>query len=102
MGASVFCLGHLQTSLQAVRFVCARMHPPPLVMPSKFDRETRANILTPTAGMIKLDRDHDRLHMVFSIYARQVLLATCLQELPQAESEGAKAAEVAGVTRHRR
>ncbi|CAE7895966.1 Fras1 [Symbiodinium necroappetens] len=77
----------------AVRFVCARMHPPPLVMPSKFDRETRANILTPTAGMIKLDRDHDRLHMVFSIYARQVLLATCLQELPQAESEGAKAAE---------
>ncbi|CAE7350317.1 fpaA [Symbiodinium sp. CCMP2456] len=61
----------IDDATKAVRFVCARMHPPPLVMPSKFDRETRGNILTPTAGMIKL-------------------------ELPEAESEGAKAAEVAG------
>jgi len=61
----------IDDATKAVRFVCARMHPPPLVMPSKFDRETRATILTPTAGMIKL-------------------------ELPEAESEGAKAAELAG------
>ena len=42
-------------ALQAVRYVCARMHCVPLVMPSKFDQTTRQHFLTQTAGVIKLE-----------------------------------------------
>lgn len=45
----------MEDASKAVRYVCARMHAVPLVMPSKFDQTTRQQILQPTAGMIKLE-----------------------------------------------
>jgi len=74
--ASMDVLGFQEDSLltiddasKAVKFTCTKMNPPPLHMPSKFDAMTRQMFLSPTAGMIKL-------------------------EMPEPESEGAKAAEV--------
>ncbi|CAK9029666.1 unnamed protein product [Durusdinium trenchii] len=40
---------------KAVRYACARMACVPLVMPSKFDEQSRYYILMPTAGQIPLD-----------------------------------------------
>jgi len=45
----------IEDATKAVRYVCARMSAPPLVMPSKFDEATRQAILAPYAGSIKLE-----------------------------------------------
>lgn len=84
-------------ALQAVRYVCARMHCVPLVMPSKFDQTTRQHFLTQTAGVIKLETRLQSMPVLVTYHLRcqewRFGWAVCYAK--ESSVEEAKAAETA-------